>query len=249
MAILQYPKRKIDAKIEELITNNNNKEISAADVRSIIKDYVTQSTYGPVLIYAGKLKRKVVGSNATPPKDWYFNAKYFREQSETNPTSSNNPVQLSTVNVPNSVDGDFSYYFGNDEDGSGYLFIEYTVLSNVITKFSIVAAGGGLTVGSTFNLPVQNNTVVLTYNGVITSGGGSEFSHRFIMHPNGNVPTQGTNPFIRNHVKGNTLFVANGFSDTSGNNTIATFDNVANTNEFRLSEDQEAFIYIYRLTL
>ena len=247
MAILQYPKRQIDAKIEELITDNNNKEISAADVRSIIKDYVTQSTYAPVLIYAGKLKRKS-GSFATPPKDWYFNAEYFREQSETSPTSSNNPVQLSTVSVPNSVDGDFSYYFGNRTDGNGYLFIEYTVLSNTITKFSVVAAGSGLTVGSTFNLPVQNNTVVLTYNGVITSGSGSEFSHRFIMHPNGSVPSSGS-PFIRNHVKGNTLFVANGFSDASGNNTIATFDGVSNANEFRLSEDQEAFIYIYRITL
>ncbi len=237
MAILQYPKRQIDAKIEELITNNNNKEISAADVRSIIKDYVTQSTYGPVLIYAGKLKSKEVGSNAIPPKDWYFNEEYFRQQSETNPTSSNNPVQLSTVSVPNSVDGDFSYYFGNRTDGNGYLFIEYTVLSNAITKFSVVAAGGGLSVGSTFNLPVQNNTVVLTYNGVITRASGYGSSHRFIMHPNGSVPANGS-PFIRNHTKGNTFLVGG-----------ATFDGVSNTNEFILSGDQEAFIYIYRLTL
>jgi len=236
MAILQYPKRQIDAKIEELITDNNNKEISAADVRSIIKDYVTQSTYAPVLIYAGKLKRKS-GSFATPPKDWYFNAEYFREQSETSPTSSNNPVQLSTVSVPNSVDGDFSYYFGNRTDGNGYLFIEYTVLSNAITKFSVVAAGGGLSVGSTFNLPVQNNTVVLTYNGVITRASGYGSSHRFIMHPNGSVPANGS-PFIRNHTKGNTFLVGG-----------ATFDGVSNTNEFILSGDQEAFIYIYRLTL
>tara|TARA_R110001592_G_scaffold174537_1_gene413405 strand:- start:64 stop:780 length:717 start_codon:yes stop_codon:yes gene_type:complete len=238
MAILQYSRRKIDAKIEELITDNSSKEISAADVRSIIKDYVTQSTYGPVLIYAGKLKRKPVGSNAIPPKDWYFNVKYFTEQIETNPTSSNNPLQLSTVSVPNSVDGNFNYYFGNKNDGNGYLHVNYDVLGNVITKFIVVEAGSGLTVGNTFNLPVQSNTVVLTYNGVIGQNGFSGIDHRFIISTNGNVPTAGSNPFIRNHVKGNTLFVSNG-----------TFDNVTGTNEFRMLSDGEDWVYIYRLTL
>ena len=95
-----------------------------------------------------------------------------------------------------------------------------------------------LPTGLRFNLPVQSNTVVLTYNGVIGQNGFSGIDHRFIISTNGNVPTAGSNPFIRNHVKGNTLFVSNG-----------TFDNVTGTNEFRMLSDGEDWVYIYRLTL
>ena len=101
MAILQYAKRTIDSKIEELINDNASKDISAADVRSIVKDYVTNSTYAPVMIYAGILKRRSgSGSDNSIIEDYYYNSEYFNQQFENSPMATGNIVQLSAVGVP-----------------------------------------------------------------------------------------------------------------------------------------------------
>ena len=135
MAIIQYAKRTIDSKIEELINDNTSKDISAADVRSIVKDYVTNSTYAPVMIYAGILKRRSgSGSDNSIIEDYYYNSEYFNQQSENSPMATGNIVQLSAVGAPGTANGTYTQRYGDVSSGTGDLLLEYTVSSNVITN-------------------------------------------------------------------------------------------------------------------
>ena len=238
MAIIQYAKRTIDSKIEELITDNNSKDISAADVRSIVKDYVTNSTYAPVMIYAGQLKRRSASvSDNSINEDYYYNSEYFNQQNETNPTASTNIVQLSTVGVPGATNGTSTQRYGDVSSGNGDLLFEYTILSNVITNLKIIYAGFGIRPGSTYNLVISGTTVVVTYNGVISKNSSAGSEHRFSMSTNLDIPTSGS-VFIRNHEKGNTLLTVSG----------ATAD-MTNSNEFKINSDGTYLVQIYRVTL
>ena len=165
MAILQYAKRTIDSKIEELINDNTSKDISAADVRSIVKDYVTNSTYAPVMIYAGILKRRSEsGSDNSIIEDYYYNSEYFNQQFENSPMATGNIVQLSAVGVPGTANGNYTQRYGDVSSGTGDLLLEYTVLSNVITNLKVTYAGFGIRPGSTYNLVLSGATIVVTYN-------------------------------------------------------------------------------------
>ena len=238
MAIIQYPKRIIDSKIEELITDNTSKDISAADVRSIVKDYVTNSTYAPVMIYAGILKRRSgSGSDDSIIEDYYYNSEYFNQQNETNPTASTNIVQLSTVGVPGATNGTSTQRYGDVSSGNGDLNFEYTILNNVITNLKVIYAGYGIRPGSTYNLVISGTTIVVTYNGVISKNSATGGSHRFTMSTNEDIPAI-LSVFTRNHEKGNTLLTVSG-----------TTADMTNSNEFKINGDGDYLVQIYRVTL
>jgi len=237
MAILQYAKRTIDSKIEELINDNTSKDISAADVRSIVKDYVTNSTYAPVMIYAGILKRRSgAGSNDSIIEDYYYNSEYFNQQNENSPMATGNIVQLSAVGAPGTANGTYNQRYGNVSSGTGDLLLEYTVSSNVITNLKVTYAGFGIRPGSTYNLVLSGVTIVVTYNGVISKNSLTGGNHRFTISTNLDIPANGN--AIRNHYKGNTLLTVSG----------ATAD-MTDSNEFRINSDGDYLVQIYRVTL
>lgn len=238
MAIIQYAKRTIDSKIEELINDNTSKDISAADVRSIVKDYVTNSTYAPVMIYAGILKRRSgTGSDNSIIKDYYYNSEYFNQQTENSPMAAGNIVQLSAVGAPGTANGTYTQRYGDVSSGTGDLLLEYTVLSNVITNLKVTYAGYGIQPGSTYNLVLSGVTIVVTYNGVISKNSGVGSNHRFTISINSNIPASGS-VFVRDHQKGNTLLTVSG----------ATAD-MTNSNEFKINSDGDYLVQIYRVTL
>jgi hypothetical protein len=237
MAIIQYAKRTIDSKIEELINDNTSKDISAADVRSIVKDYVTNSTYAPVMIYAGELKRRSAsGSNDSIIKDYYYNSEYFNQQNENSPMAAGNIVQLSAVGAPGTANGTYTQRYGDVSSGTGDLLLEYTVSSNVITNLKVTYAGFGIQPGSTYNLVLSGVTIVVTYNGVISKNSSAGSAHRFTMSTNLDIPANGN--AIRNHYKGNTLLTVSG----------ATAD-MTDSNEFKINSDGNYLVQIYRVTL
>lgn len=237
MAIIQYAKRTIDSKIEELINDNTSKDISAADVRSIVKDYVTNSTYAPVMIYAGILKRRsAAGNNDSIIKDYYYNSEYFNQQNENSPMAAGNIVQLSAVGAPGTANGTYTQRYGDVSSGTGDLLLEYTVLSNVITNLKVTYAGYGIQPGSTYNLVLSGVTIVVTYNGVISKNSLTGGNHRFTISTNLSIPANGN--AIRNHYKGNTLLTVSG----------ATAD-MTDSNEFRINSDGDYLVQIYRVTL
>jgi hypothetical protein len=237
MAIIQYAKRTIDSKIEELINDNTSKDISAADVRSIVKDYVTNSTYAPVMIYAGILKRRSgAGSNDSIIEDYYYNSEYFNQQNENSPMATGNIVQLSAVGAPGTANGTYNQRYGNVSSGTGDLLLEYTVSSNVITNLKVTYAGFGIRPGSTYNLVLSGVTIVVTYNGVISKNSLTGGNHRFTISTNLDIPANGN--AIRNHYKGNTLLTVSG----------ATAD-MTDSNEFRINSDGDYLVQIYRVTL
>ena len=238
MAIIQYAKRTIDSKIEELINDNTSKDISAADVRSIVKDYVTNSTYAPVMIYAGILKRRSgAGSNDSIIKDYYYNSEYFNQQNENSPMAAGNIVQLSAVGAPGTSNGTYTQRYGDVSSGTGDLLLEYTVSSNVITNLKVTYAGFGIQPGSTYNLFLSGVTIVVTYNGVISKNSLTGGNHRFTISTNSSIPATGS-VFIRDHRKGNTLLTVSG----------ATAD-MTNSNEFKINSDGNYLVQIYRVTL
>ena len=237
MAILQYAKRTIDSKIEELINDNTSKDISAADVRSIVKDYVTNSTYAPVMIYAGELKRRSEsGSDNSIIKDYYYNSEYFNQQNENSPMATGNIVQLSAVGAPGTANGTYTQRYGDVSSGTGDLLLEYTVSSNVITNLKVTYAGFGIRPGSTYNLVLSGVTIVVTYNGVISKNSLTGGNHRFTISTNLSIPANGN--VIRNHYKGNTLLTVSG----------ATAD-MTDSNEFKINSDGNYLVQIYRVTL
>ena len=50
-----FNKKQINDQIESVLADNTSQAISAADVRSVAKDYMTESMSAPLLIYAGQI--------------------------------------------------------------------------------------------------------------------------------------------------------------------------------------------------
>lgn len=199
MATTQYTRDDIDAKIAADLADNTTKDISAADVRTIVRDYITSSTYAPIMIYAGILKHDEGSSSADVSiTDLYYNPDFFRPQLPTDPTNSSNPVQLSTTGVPGVADGDTTVSFGV----SPYqLSVKFTVASNVITRMDVLKPGYGLSPGDTFTTTLGSTSLTITYNGVVTSNGSTGFNHRFILSTN-------VNQTNRDHRADNTIISA-----------------------------------------
>ena len=163
----QYTRKEIENRIDNQLADNSSQAITAADVRDVLKDYMTVSMYSPVMIYSG-----ITGGDYI--KELYFNADYFQTQNETSPTSSSNIYQLSAVSVPGATSGT-STYFPTGGDGQD-LVVSITVSANLITSMSILVQGAGYVVGNTLSLTVGATSLTITYNGAIRHSSGSTFT-------------------------------------------------------------------------
>ena len=73
-----FTKKQIDDAIDSQMADNTSQAITASNVRSIVKDYMTASTYAPVMIYAGIIKGGPDAASATV-KDLYYNPDFFQK--------------------------------------------------------------------------------------------------------------------------------------------------------------------------
>ena len=197
MATTQYTRKQIENRIDSQLADNSSQAITAADVRGVLKDYMTSSTYAPVLIYAGIIRdQSFQGSNTQPiVKDLYFNPDFFAKQSPSDPTNTYNIYQLSSISVPGAANGT-NTYFPSGGNGTG-LVISITVSSNVVTEMEILQAGAGYEEGDVLNLTVGGISLTITYNAAIRHSIVSTFDI-----------TTNTDQTYMNHKENNTIISA-----------------------------------------
>tara|TARA_R110000765_G_scaffold110109_1_gene201399 strand:+ start:2614 stop:3417 length:804 start_codon:yes stop_codon:yes gene_type:complete len=168
-----FTKNQINDQIESVLADNTSQAISAADVRSVVKDYMTESMSAPLLIYAGIWREKTNNSGSNPDpdipsyvKDQYYNPDFFQFQNVNDPTNTSNIYQADTTSIP-GVNGQISLK-SNNEFG---LEITINVTNGLLGSMTIQEPGTGFVVGSTISLFNTNNTsftaLTLTYNGAV----------------------------------------------------------------------------------
>ena len=201
MAIKQYTRSDIYTKIETDFADNTTKAISAADLRGVVKDYMTSSTYAPVMIYAGILKQKDGSGGGDDPayiQDLYYNPDFFRQQDTSDPDDATNPVSLNDTSASGAADGVQTFNIGT---GVYTMNLKLTIASGVITAMEVTKPGYGLYVGQTGTFTIASGpTKTWTYNGVITSNGSIGDSHRFNLSVNANLDAT-----VRDHKAINTI--------------------------------------------
>jgi hypothetical protein len=157
-----FTKQQIDDEIESVLADNSTQSITAQDLRNIIKDYVTASTSGPLLIYSGIIKSGEDAA-ATVIKDRYYNPDFFQKQNVNDPLDTDNIFYLNSVSMIGKANGTYEKAVPST---SGEGKIEYTVLNNVITSLDIIETPTGMIRGESFVLSSAFSNAV-TYNGVI----------------------------------------------------------------------------------
>ena len=260
-----FTKKQIDDAIDSQMADNTSQAITASNVRSITKDYMTGSMAAPMLIYAGIIKAGSDAASATV-KDLYYNPDFFQQVSESSPTFGGNTYELSTISVPGASDGEYDIY---DPVNKGTLLhLKITVASNVITKMEVISPGVGYINGDTWTITVGPNNVDVTYNGVIRA----EYSSTPGIGQYFNL-TENTNNTFKNHSQLNTIISASirniNFSSRSGGGGVSSTDtlnidnNILNSLSspqgisrafFRASEDDfltlayvEQYIQLFRI--
>ena len=173
MAIKQYTKKLIENAIDQQLADNSSQAITAANVRSVVKDYMTSSMYAPVLIYSGIIKHdEGSGAAVESIKELYFNPDFFQKQSALL-TNTLNIYQLSATAVAASNNS----YTVSPSRGSGEgLVVTLTVSNNVITAMEISQAGGGYKEGDVLTFTVGGSSLTITYNAAIRKTSGSTFN-------------------------------------------------------------------------
>lgn len=204
----QYTKEEINEQIETTLADNSTQAITASDVRSIVKDYITASTYAPVLIYSGLLQGGIPGPQGRDAyvQDKYFNPDFFQEQYLADPTSPVNIYQLSSTNVSASNGTYIVATIDGSASGRG-LELKFTVSNGAVLSMEVTKHGGGYTVGNEIDLTLGSTNLTITYNGAIRH----DVAFDFIM-------TTNINNTFRDHRGWNTL----GYSVSS--NEIAVGD-------------------------
>ena len=160
----QYTRKEIENRIDSQLADNSSQAITAADVRGVLKDYMTSSMYAPALIYAGIIKHDEGSGTAVESiKELYFNPDFFQKQSVLL-TNSLNIYQLSTTVVAAS-DGEYTV---SPSGGNGEgLVVKLTVSSNTATSMEILQAGGGYKEGDVLSFTVGGSSLTITYNAAI----------------------------------------------------------------------------------
>ena len=165
----QFTKNQIEAKITTDLADNTTKAISAQDVRDIVKDYITASTYAPVMIYAGILKH-YEGNGATAArsiKELYYNPDFFAKQLANDPTNAYNIYKLSSITVA----ANNNTYTVTPTGGDGEnLKLSIIVSSNQVTSMTVVEPGFGYKVGDVLNLSIGATSLTITYQGAVRAG-------------------------------------------------------------------------------
>jgi hypothetical protein len=214
MATTQYTRKQIKDRIDSQLADNSSQAITAADVRDVLKGYMTSSMYAPVMIYAGIVKQDE-GSGGTYPdrpysiKELYFNPDFFQKQEESNPGSSLNIYQITNTAVA-ATDG--TYIITNITGGSGSeLNVKVIVSSGIITSMAILTQGGGYKVNDIMQFTLGQSTVDIKYNGAIRNAG-TKFFNMTVNSDN----TKGT------HTENNTIISASyeGPSNLGGSATM-----------------------------
>lgn len=241
MAVKQYTKEQINGQIESVLADNSTQAISASDVRSVVKDYITSSTYAPVLIYAGIIKHdEGSGSAAESIKELYFNPDFFQKQSALL-TNTINIYQLSTT-VAAASNGTYTVT-PSGGDGEG-LIVKLTVSSNTVTNMEILQAGSGYKEGNVLSFTVGSSSLTITYNAAIRRTSGATFNM-----------TQNTDNTFLNHKINNTIVAATPMDFSNGTNETLSIQNevtALNTIVLRLDtgvtfDDHYQHIQLYRV--
>ena len=164
----QFTKNQIDTKITTDLADNNTKAISAQDVRDIVKDYITASTYAPVMIYSGILKHdEGTGSADRSIKELYYNPDFFAKQLANDPTNVYNIYKLSTI----VVSANNNTYLVAPSSGDGEdLKLSIVVSSNQVTSMTVIEPGFGYKVGDVLNFSVGATSLTVTYQGAVRAG-------------------------------------------------------------------------------
>ena len=168
----QFTKNQIDTKITTDLADNSTKAISAQDVRDIVKDYITASTYAPVMIYAGILKHdEGSGSADRSIKELYYNPDFFAKQLANDPTNANNIYKLSTI----VVTANNNTYIVTPTSGDGEdLKLSIVVTSNQITSMTVIEPGFGYKVGDVLSFTVGATSLTVTYQGAVRAGASND---------------------------------------------------------------------------
>lgn len=210
----QYTRKQIESRIDTQLADNSVQAITAANVRDVVKDYMTASMYSPVMIYAGIVKQDE-GSGETYPdrpysiKELYFNPDFFQKQDESNPGSSSNIYEITNTTVAASSG---TYIITNITGGSGSgLSVKVIVSNGIITSMTILTQGGGYKVNDTMQFTLGQSTVNIQYNGAIRNAG-TKFFNMTVNSDN----TYGT------HTENNTIISASyqGPSNLGGSATM-----------------------------
>ena len=221
-----FTKKQINDQIESVLADNTSQAISAADVRSVVKDYMTESMSAPLLIYAGIWREKTNNSGSDPDpdipsyvEDQYYNPDFFQLQSDNGPIGASNIYMADTVNLP-GVNG-LVQLRSAVENG---LKVTINVTNGLLAAMTIQEHGTGFVVGQTINLFNTNGTsfaaLTLTYNGAVRPV--SENSNaRFDL-------TFSSDNSYQNHNVGNTILSATpldtvGYKVTGNNSSRETY--------------------------
>lgn len=193
----QFTKNQIDTKITTDLADNNTKAISAQDVRDIVKDYITASTYAPVMVYSGILKHDEGGGSADRSiKELYYNPDFFAKQLANDPTNAYNIYKLSTI----AVSANNNTYLVAPSSGDGEnLKLSIVVLSNQITSMTVVEPGFGYKVGDVLNFSVGATSLTITYQGAVRAGASNQLfalttntDNTYLNHTENNTVVAGT---------------------------------------------------------
>jgi len=190
-----FTKKQIDDAIDIQIADNTSQAITASNVRSITKDYMSASTYAPVMIYAGILKHNEgSGSAVRSIKELYYNPDFFAKQLANDPTNAYNIYKLSSIAVTaNNNTYVVAPTSGNGED----LRLLIVVSANQITSMTVIEPGFGYKVGDVLNFSVGATSLTITYQGAVRAGTGQA---TFAL-------TQNTDNIYLNHTENNTVVV------------------------------------------
>lgn len=205
-----FTKKQIDDAIESQMADNTSQAITASNVRSITKDYMTGSMAAPMLIYAGQITSGATAADCVV-RDQYYNPDFFQKQNNSNLTSTDNIISVDSTTMAGLADGT---YTSSTPASQGEGVITYVVASNLITSIEITTPLIGMMLGDTFTLRSgYSNTV--TYNGVIRpqDASGSISETYFILTENSdNTYSKHTN--INTIVSATNKFVSTGASST-----------------------------------
>ena len=168
----QFTKNQINAKIDTDLADNSLKAISAQDVRDIVKDYITASTYAPIMIYSGILKHdEGAGTAERSIQELYYNPDFFAKQLTTNPTNAYNIYKLSTVVVA----ANNNTYTVAPSGGNGQnLKLSIVVASNQVSSMTVTEPGSGYKVGNVLTFTVGATNLSVTYQGAARAGSSDE---------------------------------------------------------------------------
>lgn len=201
MAYKTYTKGQIEYEIDSVLADNSTQSITAEDLRDVIKDYVTASTYAPVMIYAGILHHyEGTGDSARSIKELYYNPDFFAKQEADDPTNSYNIYKLSSI----SVTANNNTYVIAPTGGDGEnLRLSIVVTANQVTSMTVIEPGSGYKVGDVLNLQVGATALTITYQGAVRAPSNNTYPNNISF-----TLTQNLDNLFFNHTENNTIVSA-----------------------------------------